>query len=293
VAINCSALQDTLLENELFGHERGAFTGAGSRAQGKMDLAHGGTLFLDEAGDMSPALQGKILRVLQERVFYRVGGQESVSVDTRVIAASHRDLEREAAQGRFREDLYYRLNVVSIPIPPLRDRREDIPLLVTHFLTKLRDEIGKEISGVDETVMDALMRAPWPGNVREMENVLRRAAVLCRGALITMECLPESLQSGHTGIADPGDLWAPLHRALQNIFRRVTAPGESPPSTLLFDAIHQAERALILSALEHFGWNQVKASRFLGLNRGTLRKKIADYHLSLPESETRSNIDDR
>ncbi len=281
VAINCTALQDTLLESELFGYEKGAFTGAGSRTMGKFDLAHGGTLFLDEVGDMSPALQGKILRALQERTFFRVGGRESVSVDTRIITATNRDLESEVREGRFREDLYYRLNVVSIHIPPLRERREDIPYLVSYFLQGLREELGKEIRGVEERVMERFLQYPWPGNVRELENVLKRAAVLARGPMILMEHLPEAFHL-RDRIEDP---FVDLNHLIQKIVLRMTPEQTEDARPLFSSVIQQVETSLILSALEQSGWNQVKASRLLGMNRGTLRKKMVEYHLAFQDIE--------
>ncbi|HKZ72303.1 MAG TPA: sigma-54 dependent transcriptional regulator, partial [Nitrospirota bacterium] len=289
VAINCTALQDTLLESELFGYEKGAFTGAASRTVGKFDLAHGGTLFFDEVGDMSPALQGKVLRVLQEKNFYRVGGRESISVDARIIAATHRDLEVEVREGRFREDLYYRLNVVSVNIPPLRERGEDIPYLVSHFLMRMRGELGRDITGVEDKVMDAFMKYPWPGNVRELENVLRRAAVLTRGSFISMEYLPEAFQ-GRSRLSDP---FAELDQVIQKIFLQ-SASDESQGGSLFSSAIQQVERSLILAALEYSKWNQVKASKLLGINRGTLRKKMIEYNITPlgPEDEHSAPTDD-
>ena len=289
VAINCTALQDTLLESELFGYEKGAFTGAASRTVGKFDLAHGGTLFFDEVGDMSPALQGKVLRVLQEKNFYRVGGRESISVDARIIAATHRDLEVEVREGRFREDLYYRLNVVSVNIPPLRERGEDIPYLVSHFLMRMRGELGRDITGVEDKVMDAFMKYPWPGNVRELENVLRRAAVLTRGSFISMEYLPEAFQ-GRSRLSDP---FAELDQVIQKIFLQ-SASDESQGGSLFPSAIQQVERSLILAALEYSKWNQVKASKLLGINRGTLRKKMIEYNITPlgPEDEHSAPTDD-
>src|SRR5574341_1157784 len=184
VAVSCAALTETLLESELFGHERGAFTGATATRRGKVELAHGGTLFLDEIGDISPKLQLDLLRVLEQHEFRRVGGTELIRVDTRVIAATNRDLRRAVADGHVREDLCYRLNVIPILIPPLRERTEDIPPLVEHFLEQLRAETGKAVEGVAQEALAALMARPWPGNVRELRNVLERGVVLARGPYI-------------------------------------------------------------------------------------------------------------
>ena len=182
VAVSCAALAETLLESELFGHEKGAFTGANQQRHGKFEMAEGGTIFLDEIGDISPKLQVDLLRVLQERRFYRVGGSEEVNVDVRVIAATHVNLQQAVAEGKFRDDLYYRLNVIEIRIPPLRERREDIPLLAQHFLERISHELGKEVDGISEGGLKVLLDHNWPGNVRELENAMERAMVTCRGA---------------------------------------------------------------------------------------------------------------
>lgn len=193
ISVNCSALPETLLETELFGHERGAFTGAITRRKGRFELAHNGTLFLDEVGDMSPALQVKLLRVLQEMKFERVGGTTTLQVDARLVAASNRDLRREVEIGRFRQDLYYRLKVVHIEVPPLRDRRDDIPLLVHHFLKKVAQANGLPAKGVSHEALKYLYQYDWIGNVRELENVIERAVILCDGAEIRPQDLPEEL----------------------------------------------------------------------------------------------------
>ena len=181
MAVSCAALAETLLESELFGHEKGAFTGASQQKRGKFEMADGGTIFLDEIGDISPKLQVDLLRVLQERCFYRVGGSEEVRVDVRVIAATHVNLQQAVADGKFRDDLFYRLNVIEIRIPPLRERREDVPLLARHFLERLSHELGKDIGEISEGALKLLMDYNWPGNVRELENAVERAMVTCRG----------------------------------------------------------------------------------------------------------------
>src|SRR4051812_23272622 len=187
VAVSCAALAETLLESELFGHEKGSFTGASQQRLGKFELADSGTIFLDEIGDISPKLQVDLLRVLQERCFYRVGGSEEVRVDARVIAATHVDLRQAVADGKFRDDLFYRLNVIEIRIPPLRERREDVPLLARHFLERLSHELGKDIADFSEGALKLLMDHNWPGNVRELENAVERAMVSCRAKLLTEE----------------------------------------------------------------------------------------------------------
>ena len=184
IVVSCAALTETLLESELFGYEKGAFTGAAAQAKGKFELAHGGTIFLDEIGDISPKLQADLLRVLQERRFYRVGGNEEVEVDVRVIAATNKNLAEEVQQGKFREDLYYRLNVIEIRLPPLRQRREDIPLLAEHFVQRISSELGKEVAGISADALKLLIANDWPGNVRELENVIERAIVTCRNGML-------------------------------------------------------------------------------------------------------------
>src|SRR5256885_2372737 len=180
IAVSCAALTETLLESELFGYEKGAFTGAAGQAKGKFELADAGTIFLDEIGDISPKLQADLLRVLQERRFYRVGGTQEVKVDVRIIAATNKNLAEEVQQGRFRKDLYYRLNVIEIKLPPLRERREDIPLLAEHFVQRISSELGKDVSGISAEALKVLIAYDWPGNVRELENVVERAIVTCR-----------------------------------------------------------------------------------------------------------------
>jgi two-component system response regulator HydG len=194
IKVNCGALAETLLESELFGHERGAFTGAVKRKLGRFELADGGTLFLDEIGDVSPAMQTKLLRVLQEQEFERVGGETPVKVDVRVVSATNKDLQKEVEAGRFREDLYYRLQVIPIVLPPLRERRDDIPLLVEHFVRRLAPKTNPEVRGVEPATMERLTAYRWPGNVREFGNVIEQALVFTDGPLIPPTALPEALR---------------------------------------------------------------------------------------------------
>jgi two-component system response regulator HydG len=196
VKVNCGALAETLLESELFGHERGAFTGAVKRKLGRFELSDGGTLFLDEVGDMTPGLQLKLLRVLQESEFERVGGEETIRVNVRVISATHRDLKKEVEAGRFREDLFYRLHVVPCVVPPLRDRRDDIPLLVAHFIDKHRPRLAPEIRGIDDAALARLQMHGWPGNVRELENAIEQALVFANGPRVDVTALPSFLREG-------------------------------------------------------------------------------------------------
>jgi transcriptional regulator with PAS, ATPase and Fis domain len=254
VAVSCAALTETLLESELFGHERGSFTGAVARQRGKFEMANHGTLFLDEIGDITPKLQLDLLRVLEERTFHRVGGTEAVQVDVRIVAATNRDLKKAVANGTFREDLYYRLNVIPISIPPLRDRREDIPLLVDHLLEQLGVEAARTIDGVSHDAMSLLMAHDWPGNVRELRNILERAVVVASGAVI-----------------QPGDIG----------LQRPSERGAEPVGLLSLDEI---ERRHIAAVLEHTGGNITQAARILDIDRVTLYNKIKKYHLREIES---------
>jgi transcriptional regulator with PAS, ATPase and Fis domain len=247
--VNVAALPESILEAELFGHEKGAFTGAEMRKIGLFEQASGSTLFLDEVGDLKRDLQVKLLRALQEREILRVGGTERVRIDVRIVAATNQDLERAVREGRFREDLYYRLNVIPIVLPPLRDRRTDIPLLVDHFLAKYR---GNRPRGVSEDALKTLMAYDWPGNVRELESVVERALLLGEGDLIVPADLPASLRSGAGGPRRAMDL-------------------EIPEGGIDLEAV---ERSLILKALEKAGGNVTRAARLLGLSRRTLQYRL-------------------
>ncbi len=251
VSVNCSAIVDTLLESELFGHEKGAFTGASYRKQGKFELAGKGTIFLDEIGDMSPNLQTKLLRVLQEREYTRVGGSELLRTEARVVAATNRNLEDLVSEGEFREDLYYRLKVITVQVPPLRERKEDVPLLVEHFLQKINTEVHKEVYKVPDPVMARLERYDWRGNVRELENVLTRAVVLSKGEVLELPA--QSLE----GIASP----------------------EEHPERSPFRSLQEVEAEHVARVLAAVGWHQGRACEILGVSRPTLRKKIRDYKL--------------
>jgi Nif-specific regulatory protein len=247
VAINCAALAETLLESEFFGHERGAFTGAVSQRKGKLEEAEGGTVFLDEIGELAPSLQAKLLRVLQEREFQRVGGNKTIHVDIRVIAATNRDLEEAVKRGTFREDLYYRLNVVAVRLPALRERREDIPLLAQYFAQKHAKQANRVVTGVSEAARTAILGYAWPGNVRELENAIERAVVLGSTETILPEDLPESIVE----TSDP-----------------VT------PATRFHEAVVQAKRQIVLKALEQTGGNYSEAARVLGLHPSNLHRLI-------------------
>jgi DNA-binding NtrC family response regulator len=255
VAVSCAALTETLLESELFGHEKGSFTGAVARRAGKFESAHGGTLFLDEIGDISPKLQLDLLRVLEERKFFRVGGSDPVEVDVRIIAATNRDLRKASADGSFREDLYYRLNVIPITLPPLRDRREDIPLLVDHFLERLSVETSGRVDTVSAEALALLMRHDWPGNVRELRNVLERGMVIAKGTVIQVEDLG------------------------------LIATGVQPEPFDVSLTLDEVERRHITAVLHQAGGNVTHAARTLAIDRVTLYNKIRKYGLRRTEDE--------
>jgi two-component system NtrC family response regulator len=261
ISVNCAALTETLLESELFGHERGAFTHAVATRKGRFELADGGTLFLDEVAEMSPALQVKVLRVLQEMEFERVGGVRTIKVDVRMVAATNRELKEEVEAGRFREDLFYRLNVVHLHIPPLRQRPEDIPMLATHFLNKYaRENVRGEVRLTPEA-LQLLIQYPWPGNVRELENVMERAVILCGNNVITPQDLPAELAPAAADAKLDIDRFIPLH-------------------TPLPEALEQIEEQMIRRALEASGQVQVRAAEMLGITKSLLQYKLKKYHLT-------------
>jgi DNA-binding NtrC family response regulator len=275
VALNCAALAPGVLESELFGHEKGAFTGATTRRVGRFERAHTGTLLLDEVAEVDPNIQTKLLRVLQEGEFERVGGTDSIRVDVRIVAATNQDLRRAIAEGRLREDLYYRLNVFSLKLEPLRNRPEDVPALVQHFLTKFRDETGKEVAEVDPEVMDFFMNYRWPGNVRELENVVERAVVLAEGGRVTWEELPPEMLEFDASAMIPAEPAGPSTAAPQ----QPAAAESAGEANSLTDHTEQMESQMIREALERFRWNKTKAARHLGLKRTTLQYKIKKYGL--------------
>jgi two-component system response regulator HydG len=256
IKINCAALPETLLESELFGHEKGAFTGATGRRQGRFQLAHRGSILLDEIAEMSMATQSKVLRVLQEREFEPVGSSETVKVDTRIIAATNKNLQEEVKSNRFREDLYYRINVVNVTVPALRERRDDIALLVDFFLKRYAEKNRRHLKGVTPKAMDLLMRYDWPGNIRELENVVERAVIMGRGDFITPEEFPGALKN-----LDP-----------EYIETRIEASvGKS---------LKEMEKAMILRTLEEAGGNRTHAAEILGISRRTLQLKLKEYGIN-------------
>jgi two-component system nitrogen regulation response regulator GlnG len=283
VAVNCSAIPGELLESEMFGHERGAFTGATERHIGKFEQAAGGTLFLDEIADMPMPLQSKLLRVLQEREFSRVGGRELIPTDCRIIAATNRIIEREVAAARFREDLFFRLKVVVISVPALRERREDVPLLVDFFLDRINRQHNFDVKGVTTGALAKLAEYHWPGNVRELENVLIRAAALAPNRLLTAEDIAigdrprEIMSDGSTSLDDV------VAAKVRDYMRSL---GEATPRDLYAKVLEIVERPLIEAVLERTGGNQLRAAEILGINRNTLRKKITDLDIRLPKERS-------
>ena len=250
VKVNCASLSPTLLESELFGHEKGAFTGAVSQKKGRFELADGGTIFLDEIGEIDLSTQVKILRVLQERCFERVGGEETISVDVRVVAATNRNLEEEIKKGSFREDLYYRLNVVHIEVPPLRERREDIPLLIADFLETFNKEDGRQVEGFTSAARKAMLAYSWPGNIRELRNTVESCVVLSRGREIDVDDLPPQITS---------------------------QTGDEEIKIKVGTRLDEAERILILTTIDHCKGNKTRAAEVLGIGRKTLHRKLEEY----------------
>ncbi len=258
VTVNCGALPDTLLESELFGHKAGAFTDAKSDRPGRFALAEGGTIFLDEVGDVSPAMQVRLLRVLQEKTYEPLGGIAPVRADVRVIAATNQGLDRLVAEGGFRRDLYYRINVVRLELPPLRERKEDIPLLVDHFIAHFNGLQGKAIGGVSDETLARLMAHDFPGNVRELENVIEHAFVLCRGGMIEPRHLPGPFRP---------------------------AAGESGAPPRAGTTLEQMEKVFIMAALDRNAWNRRNAAKELGIHRSTLRRRMKVLGINAPESD--------
>jgi putative PEP-CTERM system response regulator len=255
VAVSCAALPETLIESELFGHEKGAFTGATQAKKGRFELADGGTLFLDEIGELNQSVQVKLLRVLQERTFERLGGTKTIQVDIRLIAASNRDLEQEVEAGRFRQDLFYRLNVVPLHLPPLRERREDVPFLAAHFAAKAAEKHGRATAELEPALVEALQEYDWPGNIRELENLVERLVVLTTGTRIGLEFMPEKM----------------LH-----LRPSTTAAQGNGDETTLEGAMLALKRRLVIGALHSEGGNKAAAAKHLGISRSYLHRLISE-----------------
>jgi two-component system nitrogen regulation response regulator NtrX len=259
VEVNCAAIPEDLIESELFGHEKGAFTGALARRRGRFELAHGGTLFLDEVGDMSLKTQAKVLRALEEQSFERIGGSETIKVDVRVIAASNRNLTALIGEGRFREDLYYRLNVIPIEVPPLRTRRQDIPLLIEHFLGRFCAENGRRPKRIAADALAYFLACDWPGNVRELRNMVERLVIMVPGDVITAEDLPAPLRPKSDAPLAPGGRARTLRQARDSF-----------------------ERTFILAELRAHGWNMTRTAERLGIERSHLYRKVKAYKITAP-----------
>ncbi|MFO7955710.1 MAG: sigma 54-interacting transcriptional regulator [Candidatus Brocadiia bacterium] len=282
VKVNCGALSEGLLESELFGHVEGAFTGAVSDRKGRFEAADGGTIFLDEVGSMSERLQVKLLRVLQEREFERVGGTETVQVDVRVVAATNQDLEAMVEQGTFREDLYYRLNVIPITIPPLRERREDIPFLVEHFLDKYGQKYGKQDARITREALDALSQYDWAGNVRELESCIERAMVLSDDGGVGLELLSQPVRAAARENRPPRVEGTP-EEVLRHAVRQMCRDGGAPPHGLYDRVVGSVERVLIEQALRANDNVQTRTSEALGISRNTLRRKMKEYRIGVDD----------
>jgi nitrogen regulation protein NR(I) len=273
IAINCAAIPETLLESELFGHERGAFTGADARRIGRFEQADHGTIFLDEIGDLTPGTQAKLLRVLQEKTLQRLGGKETIAVDVRVVAATHRDLETAIREKQFREDLYYRLNVVAITLPPLRNRREDVPDLVRYFLGKHGPDLGNASPSIHPEAVEFLQSQSWPGNVRELENVMRKALLAAQGYTITLDHVRTALNK--TG----GEMYSAMRPFGEYVDELLSAARREEITDTHARVLETAERELFARAIQQARGNQAKAARWLGISRITMKAKLVQFGL--------------
>jgi two-component system nitrogen regulation response regulator GlnG len=290
LALNCAAIPEQLLESELFGHEKGAFTGADRRRIGKFEQTSGGTLFLDEIGDMPLALQAKMLRLLQEQAFERVGGNETIRTDVRLIAATHRDLKRHADEGKFRSDLYYRLGVFTIHLPPLRERGDDLALLARQFLRRFTPELGREVQDIAPDTLERLRGYSWPGNIRELQSVLKQALLQATGPVLLPSFLPEPVGQSVTKVDETG---APVAKASQipdlDAFIRQRLASET--DDLYTDTHRQVDRLLLPLVLEFTGGNQHQAARILGIARQTLRQKLRELGLRVAHNVEAEDTD--
>ncbi len=290
LAVNCAALSDTLLESELFGHEKGAFTGADRRHIGKFELCNGGTIFLDEVGDMSPLTQAKVLRLLQEKKFERVGGKDTIEVDVRMISATNRPLEQMIKNNEFRLDLYHRLNAFEIHVPPLRDRELDIDLLTKHFLAKFNRELGKKISGFSNEAMAIICGYRWPGNILELQSVVRKSMLMATGPLILPEFLPVEIvkdNKASNGIADTAS-WSDNKDGTFDLYEFIDNSIREGRMDVYAETLNEMERILISRILQHHSGNQSRAAEQLGITRGSLRNKIRSHGISIDQVVTSS-----
>jgi two-component system nitrogen regulation response regulator GlnG len=284
LAVNCAAIPESLLESELFGHEKGAFTGADRKRVGKFEQCDGGTIFLDEIGDMTPLTQAKVLRVLQDQTFERVGGSEQVRTDVRVIAATNRDLESMVASGRFRQDLYYRLNVFAIRLPPLRDRGHDLVLLTTHLVQRFAKELHKDVHEVPEETLSILRRYPWPGNVRELQSVLKQAILNAAGPSLRPEFLPQAIRGDAPTPSVSGD-------EVEGLLAWIRSRLAAEATDLHAEVVGRIERLLLLEVLTHSDYNLSQAARTLGISRTTLRAKMSTLGIALERSTSIDEIE--
>ena len=288
LAVNIAAVPETLLESELFGHEKGAFTGADSKRIGRFEQCSGGTLFLDEVGDMTPLVQSKMLRLLQEQKFERVGGSETITTDVRVLAATNRDLEKMVADGEFRADLYYRLNGYSIKLPPIRERGDDIVILLEHFLAQFAKKLGKDVEGATPEAIELLSKYPWPGNVRELQSVVRQALLHATGQVLLPEFLPEEVRASRKpAVAARGRL-----NGLKSLETFVDEALETGGEEMYAEAVAMLEKYLFTRVLNHTAGNQSQAAKMLGITRGSLRNKIRLLKISIGQVVSVDNADE-
>jgi two-component system nitrogen regulation response regulator GlnG len=280
LAVNCAAIPEALLESELFGHEKGAFTGADQRRIGKFEQCNGGTIFLDEIGEMPALLQAKLLRLLQEQKFERVGGNQTIETDVRIITATNRDLEAMTTENQFRLDLFYRLNVFTITLPPLRDRGDDLLILIDSLLHRYSAELNKSLRRVSPEALKLLLEYSWPGNIRELQNVLRKALLTATGAVLIPEFLPDEIRSGGklTGIGDDDEDQLP-HNLAVFLKQRLAASTES----LYAEVLDFMERYVLTRVMQHCRGNQSAASRLLGITRGSLRNKLQQQQITVEQ----------
>jgi two-component system nitrogen regulation response regulator GlnG len=271
LAVNCAALPESLLESELFGHEKGSFTGADRQRIGKFEQCSGGTIFMDEVGDMSPLVQGKLLRLLQEQRFERVGGNQTIQTDVRIIAATHRDLEQMSNAGTFRADLYYRLNGFTITVPPVRERGDDVPFLLETIFGRCVRQLGKDVHGIEPGALKLLVEYPWPGNVREMQSVVRRALLQTRGPMLLAEALPDEIRSGPR---QPAPRPVVGQNSAGNLERLIDSRLQARSTALYAETLEAMELCLLTRVLKWTDGNQSQAARILGITRGSLRNKI-------------------
>jgi DNA-binding NtrC family response regulator len=276
MAVNCASIPDTLFESELFGYEKGAFTGADRAYIGKFERCHDGTLFLDEIGDMSLSTQAKVLRVLQEGEFERLGSAQTVRVNVRILAATNKNLEEEVRRGRFREDLFYRLKIISVHVPPLRERLDDVPALTEYFVARFAQEYGKPLRYIPDQTLRRLQSYTWPGNVRQLENCVRRAVLMCKGDVLLAEYV--GFESERDAVAEECSLGERIDALVADVLQTA---GDHTRDNLT----DMVERALIAKALERCAYNQVQTARVLGISRNTLRHRIKKYHLEPPAEE--------